>query len=688
MFSSPLFYVVFWLLFVIAFALFARRAAQLYSWARLGEGEIKIDHVGNRLKFMIGYVLPQKCSLKTVSKKDIAAIGHALIFWGFLAFLLSYLIYIFIGDGFGISEAIRSTTFSKYFLLVVDIAGVFVALAIIWAAVRRYILKPARLEPSPEAAIIMVLIFLLMLAHFCMGGFYINVTETSQAAWTPVSLAFANFFTWLGLGVGLQETLFVITWWIHYLIIIGFLVYILYSKHLHIMIAPVNIFFRSLEPKGALVPIDLEATETYGVSRIDQFTWKELLDLYACTECGRCQVNCPAFITGKPLSPKHLTLDIKEQLIEVGPKLIKVKGEPWPLDKLRLIMDKFKPGPRLPKDEGEAEPLVGNLISEEAIWACTTCRACQEVCPSLIEHIEKIVDMRRNLVLEQARIPETAENVLRCIESRGHTCLGTTLTRTEWTTGLDIKPLSEDSQVDLVYWVGCAAALEERNVKVAVAVAKLLQAAGIKFGILGAEETCCGEPARRIGNEYLFQLQAQKNIEILKGYNVKKLVTACPHCFNTIKNEYPQFGGEFEVIHHSELIAQLLKEGKLKSTTALDGKLTYHDSCYLGRYNDIYEQPRQIVKAISKHKPLELERNRKNSFCCGGGGGRFWMDESIGKRISEDRIEEVIRTGAEVVATACPYCIQMFEDAIKAKEAQESLKTLDIAELVMETIEK
>ncbi len=668
MFSSPLFFVVFWGLFAIAFGLFAYRGYQLFSWVRLGASENRFDSPVQRLINMVSRVFPQVCSLRSVSQKDIAGIGHALIFWGFLAFLLNYLIYIFIGDGLGLSELIRNTTFSRYFSLIVDIAGVFVALAIVWAAIRRYILKPDRLEPAPEAAIILVLIFSLMLVHFIIEGFHIGSTKDPLATWTPVGLAFANFFNGIGLGQNVQGVLYQVAWWLHYLIIIGFLVFILYSKHLHIMVSPINIFFSSLRPKGALVPIDLEKTETYGVSRIEQFTWKQLLDLYSCTHCGRCQVNCPAYLTGKPLNPKEVVLELKEYLLEEGPHLLKAKAAATGVPHSRS--------------------LIGGVITEEVLWSCTTCRACQEQCPALIEHIDKIIDMRRSLVLEQAKIPETAETILRCIETRGHACKGTTVTRTNWTTGLNIKLLSEDSQVDWVYWVGCTAALEERNMKVAMAVAKILQTAGIKFGILGPEETCCGEPARRMGNEYLFQLQAQKNIELLENYNVKKLVTSCPHCFNTIKTEYPQFGGEFEVVHHSEFIAELIKEAKIKVATVLGKKITYHDSCYLGRYNDIYESPRQIVKTVSGVKPVEMERNRRTGFCCGGGGGRFWMEERIGKRISEERTGEVIKTGAEVVATACPYCLQMFEDAIKAKEAQESLKVLDIAGLVTEAIKR
>jgi Fe-S oxidoreductase len=422
-----------------------------------------------------------------------------------------------------------------------------------------------------------------------------------------------------------------------------------------------------------LTPIKIEEAETFGVSKIEDFTWKQLLDLDACTDCGRCQDRCPAYLTGKPLSPRKVIQDLKTQLLDRSSALLAAKAAAKTAT---------------PTDGGGIKALIGEVILEDELWACTTCRACQEICPVFIEHIDKIVDMRRSLVLEQAKLPETGEAALRCIETRGHSCRGTTLTRTDWTIGLDIKLLSEDSNVDLIYYVGCAAALEDRSMKVAVAVGKVLKAAGLNFAILGPEETCCGEPARRLGNEYLFQMQAMKNIEIFKKYNVKRIVTTCPHCFNTFKNEYPQFGGEFEVVHHTQFIAELLKQGKIKPASMSGGKLTYHDSCYLGRHNDIYEAPRQVLTSISPSRLLEMKRIRRNGFCCGAGGGRYWMEERIGKRISEERIEQVIETKADVVATACPYCLQMFEDAIKAKAVEESLKALDIAELLAAQLDK
>ena len=404
-----------------------------------------------------------------------------------------------------------------------------------------------------------------------------------------------------------------------------------------------------------------------GIATIDNLTWKQNLDLYACVVCGNCQELCPAYTTGKPLNPKKVIQDLKKQLLKAGPELVKAKAK-----------SELAPA-------NSNVILTGNVVLEDEIWACTTCGACDTVCPVWVQHIDKIVDLRRNLVLEQSKIPETAAGALQSIEKRGHPWRGTTLTRTDWAKGMDIKTLAEDPKVDILYWVGCTEALEERSVKVAQSVAKLMKQAGLNFGILGAEESCCGDPARRLGNEYLYQMQAQQNIEILKGYNVKKIVTACPHCYNTLKNEYNQFGGNYEVIHHTEMIAGLLKDGKIKIGKSAYDNITYHDSCYLGRYNDIYQPPRQILKYLPDVKLVEMENNKKRGFCCGGGGGRLWMEERIGQRISENRIDQVLATKAPVVATACPYCLQMFNDAIKAKQSEESLKVKDIAEIIAES---
>jgi Fe-S oxidoreductase len=336
---------------------------------------------------------------------------------------------------------------------------------------------------------------------------------------------------------------------------------------------------------------------------------------------------------------------------------------------------------------GNGKVMIGDIVTEDEIWACTTCRACQEQCPVFIEPIHKIVEMRRNLVLEQTQFPETAMGALRSMEQRGHPWRGTMASRTDWADGLDVKLLSDDSNVDILYWVGCTAALEERNMKVAKAVAKVLKAAGVNFGILGPEEVCCGEPARRIGNEYLFQMLAQQNVETLNGYGVKKIVTACPHGYNTLKNEYPDFGGHYEVWHHTEFIKDLIRQGKLNVSRVVAKKTTYHDSCYLGRYNDIYDAPREVVQAATGTHPLEMEHLRSKGFCCGAGGGRMFMEEQIGTRMNQMRTEEAMKVGAEVIASACPFCLQMFEDAIKALEQEGTVRALDIAEIIADSLE-
>jgi Fe-S oxidoreductase/nitrate reductase gamma subunit len=602
-------------------------------------------------------------------------ISHLFIFWGCIILLLGA------GIDFVGHYWFHSWVHGAPFLaesLINDIGGLLVFTGTIIFIIRRYAQKPGafqeRLDRSADDLIAVSLILAVVITGFFVEALRIAAvepgTEATWSLWSPFGLVISEAFT--GLSSGTNLVLHQVLWFLHLILAVGAVVYIslFYNKLAHIIVAPANVFFRSREPKGALQPIDLEEAETFGVGKIEDFTWKQLLDLDACTRCGRCQEVCPAYISGQPLSPKKLIQSMKEHLLEESKYPLKVR-----VPKTSLLIPEADP-PR---------SLIGEVIPEDAIWSCCACRACQEACPVYVEHINKIIDMRRSLILEQAKVPELAEPILTSIEARGHVVIGTTHTRTDWEEGLEVKHLSEDSAVDLVFWVGCQASLEDRSMKIAQAFGKVLKAANVNFATLGTEETCCGDPARRMGNEYLFQMQATKNIELLKSYGVNKIVTTCPHCFNTIKNEYPQFGGEFEVIHHSQLITQLIKEGRLKLTSRLNHRITYHDPCYLGRHNDIYDPPREVLAAITKGALVEMERNHWNSFCCGGGGGRFWVEEKQGKRISDVRIEDVIKTNAEIVATACPYC--MLEDSIKSKDAEESLKDLDIAELVAEAIE-
>jgi len=656
-----------WLIFILAglaVCVLIYAVWQRYKLWRIGKPENRQDNYFKRLWDFIKTGISDGAMHLNILRYPMAGAPHFLVFWGCAGLLgvtaldtvSHYIIFINHGMVYKIVE------------LVGDLSGVAVLIGILGLIGRRYIIKPKQLDNKFDDIVALGLVFVVVCTGFLIEGLRLGYTrygvEELQSSnpwihWTPVGWGLANIF---GQGSGVL-TAYRIMWWVHSVLVVSAIVYVslYFTKLTHILVAPANIFLKSSRPKGALVPIDLEASETFGIGKIQDYTWKQLLDLDACTRCGRCQDSCPAAITGKPLSPKKVIQDLKQHLNEVGPSLLAGK-------------------------EVTPKALAGEVITEDELWSCTTCRHCQEICPVGIEHIDKIIGLRRYLVLDQAKVPETAESLLRCIETRGHSCRGTQATRTDWTKGLDIKTLSEDKEVEYLYFVGCTAALEERNMKVAIAVANILKTAGIKFGILGTEEVCCGEPVRRLGNEYLFQMQARRNIEIFNGYGVKKVLTACPHCFNTLKNEYPQFEGKFEVIHHSQLIADLINSGKLKLAGTANQVITYHDSCYLGRHNDIYEAPRQIVGSLPGAKIVELPRHRERGFCCGGGGGRFWMEERIGKRISQERAEEVLASKAGVVATACPYCLQMFEDAIKALEAQEKLKAVDLAELVAQSL--
>jgi Fe-S oxidoreductase len=661
-------YVLFWGVFVIALGLFSYRIRQLLQYMFLGQKEPRYKRWGKWITSTFAYVFSQLCQLKNFRARDRAPLGHALMAWGFFVFVLFYFFFFILAEGFGLT-GLENTNFLFYFAWVMDFMAVLVIIGAGWGLIRRFIVRPARLkgEQSLESLIILLSVFTHPFAYLFNQAAVIAMgappAGLGHSLLPPVSAWLSHLFN--GSIISIQNW-HVAFFWADWLTVLFVLVYIPYSRYLHVIAAIFNGIFEPRLPKGALKPIDLEKVENLGIAKIDNLTWKQNLDLYACVVCGNCQEQCPAFVTGKPLNPKKVIQDLKKQLLKVGPELVKAKA-------------KGEPAPANPN-----VTLAGNIILEDEIWACTTCGACDVVCPVWVKHIDKIVDLRRNLV-EESTLPETAKGALQSIESRGHPWRGTTLKRTDWAQGLGIKTLAEDSKVDILYWVGCTEALEERSVKVAQSFAKLMKQAGLSFGILGAEESCCGDPARRLGHEYLFQTLAQNNIEVLKRYNIKKIVTGCPHCYNTIKNEYPQFDGNFEVIHHTELIAGLLKEGKIKITKGNYSSITYHDSCYLGRYNDIYQPPRQILKYLPDVKLIEMEKNKKRGFCCGGGGGRLWLEERIGQRISENRIDQVIAVKAQLVATACPYCLQMFGDAIKTKQTEETLKVKDIAELVLES---
>jgi Fe-S oxidoreductase len=662
-------YVLFWGVFVLALALFGHRLRQLLQYMFLGQKVSGFKNWFRRLSSTLGYVFSQLCQLKNFRAKDRAPLGHALMAWGFFVFVVFYFFFIILAEGFGLA-GLQDTQFFFYYTWVMDFLALGIIIGAGWGLIRRFIIRPPRLEgeQTVESLIILLSVFTHPFTHLFKEATNIAMGASPAGLGHTLLPPVSNWFSQLFSGTPASiEPWHIAFFWAHWLTVLFVLVYIPYSRYLHMLAAVFNGILQTRQPKGALQPIDLEKDASFGLAKIDDLTWKQNLDLYSCVACGNCQVLCPAFTTGKPLSPKKVILDLKRHLLKAGPGLVKAKqkGEPA---------------------AAEINPLLsGNIIQEDEIWACTTCGACDEVCPVWVDHIDKLVGLRRNLVMEQSLVPETAEGALRSIEDRGHPWRGTTLNRTDWSEGLGLKSLAEEASVDCLFWVGCTEALEERSLKIARACARIMQQAGLKFGILGSEESCCGDPARRLGNEYLFQLQAQKNIEVMQRYHIKKIITACPHCFNTIKNEYPQFGGDFEVIHHTQLIEELIKSGQISLNGSIPAILTYHDSCYLGRHNDIYTAPRRTLHALPGTRLVEMENNRKRGFCCGGGGGHMWIEEKTGQRISENRIEQALATKASTIATACPFCLQMFDDAIKAKEAEELLQVRDIAEIVAES---
>jgi Fe-S oxidoreductase len=652
------------LLIGVTLYLFGRRAYFLIRLLHLGKPENRSDHLGERLKYTLSQVLAERCTLKNVSKGDYAGIGHLLLFYGFSLFLISYLFHIAEGFYRKLSPAVFGVLFNNLFFLFLDIAGLIVIAVIIWAAIRRYIIKPDRLEATLEAGIILMVVFSLMVLNYLVEGFRL-ITETKPFAdWSFVGMAFSHLFTDLGLKEN-SHVFFWTFWWFHLTVVFGFSIYVLYSKHLHILASHFNLFFRPIGPKGLLRPIqDIEKAKNLGVSEITEFSWKHLLDLYACTECGRCTANCPASISGKVLRPREIIHNLKVHLLSSEKDL-----------------------PRPVRNQTVGQPvMVGQVVTEEELWACTTCHACVEVCPVEIEHVERIVNLRRHLVMRESRFPSEVKSLFRNLEMYGDTHGKGRAFRVDWAVGLPIKKAEEDSNADIIYWAGCEGSFHDRNKEVSKVIVSMIQEAGVSVGILGKEEGCCGDPARRVGNEYLFQEMALRNIDILNRYGVKKIVTYCPHCYHTLKNEYPLFGGHFEVMHYTVYIHELLRQGRLKVKRPLIGKVAFHDPCYLGRVNGIYDAPRGILQSIPALESKELALSREKSFCCGAGGGRMWMQESPGQRVNHIRTKEMIEAGVDLVATSCPYCLTMVEDGIKSQETADRISVLDLAEILYRSI--
>ncbi len=642
---------------------------RVFRLIRQGKDVARFDRPWERLKGAMIIVLGQRRVLQRVPQRDWAGIGHALIFWGFLSFSLSYLIFIFVASVWRpFPEALLTETGVGVYSAYLDILASALLVVLVWSLARRWIVKPPRLSfdltRNWDSVVVVALVAALMVSTLLTHAFYVAGSGEGPEASVFVGGAIGNGFTTLGLTRAVSDILQAISWWVHLGIVLGFMVYIPFSKHMHMVAAPMNAFFRSLEPRGVLASMDLENSERFGASRVQDFTWKQLLDGYACAVCGRCTSVCPANLTGKVLSPMHIVENLKDHMIAIGHQ-----------------------GSR---DSEHVEPsnLVGGPISEQAIWDCLSCGACMEECPVVVEHVPTIIDVRRHLVLEEANIPETGMNALLSMEQRGHPWRGSQYTRTDWAEGLDVPTLAENPAAEVLLWVGCTGALEQRSQAVTRSMAKVLRSAKVDFAILGDEETCTGDPARRMGNEYLFQILAQQAIETLDRYGVQTIVTLCPHCFNTMRNEYPQFGGNYRVLHYSQFVDGLIKEGRVKPVKMMDATMAYHDSCYLGRHNGVYDEPRDIAKAIPGLKLVEMEpRCRERGFCCGAGGGHMWIEDSQGTRVNHTRTSHFLQTGADTVGVSCPFCLQMLTEGIQSAGQQGDKQAKDVLEILAESLE-
>lgn len=636
---------------------------RLYRYLRLGKNENRLDHLAVRTRIFLEGVLGQK----KMFKDFIPGIAHATVFWGFLLITIGTLELIISGIFPSFNFSFLGTTVYAALLSIQDIFYFLVIIAILFFFYRRLILKPKRLEvlnlhSALDAYLILTLIGILMVTSFTLTGAKLVIHENPWDTWKPFAALSAHLYHSLGFSPSAVITSAEVSWWVHFLTVLVFFCYLPFSKHLHIVAAAPNVFFSTLRPRGRLKKLNLsDETQTqFGAGKIEDLSWKELLDGYACTECGRCNEFCPTYNTNKPLKPRSLIVNMRHHLQEKGKALL-TKNTEHPSLSQRLIED---------------------IISEDAVWDCTTCGACVEACPVYIEHVDRVIDYRRNLVLVQGKMEPQAQKTFTQWENYSNPWGLPPETRGDWAKELGIQTLAENPTVEYLYYVGCAASFDARSKKVAQAFAKLLLKANVNFGILGAQEKCNGESCRRLGNEYLAQIMIEENKNVLQKHKVKKILTTCPHCFNTLRNEYPDFDAHFEVIHHTQFLMQLLKENKLKIKKEIKKKITYHDPCYLGRYNEVYDVPRNLLKLIPSIEMVEMRRCKSKGFCCGAGGGRMWLEETRGERINVNRVEEALGTDPEWIATACPFCLTMIDDGLNAKNKEKNVQSKDIAEIL------
>lgn len=665
--------IIFIFFFLIAVSLFTWSCRNLIRYMLVAKKkDDRFDNIGKRLKKVITVAFGQTILLRDPK----AGILHLLIFWGFVLFLFAVIEAVI--QGFYSSFTLEFTgPFYSGVTIIQDVFGILVILACLYALYRRFVQHIPRLEVDKAGKVdaVFILVLIILVCVFMFGQNISLVAKNNfvlaENEIRPISNFLAGVF--YDSGSTYSQINYEIFWWAHIVVVLGFLNYLPYSKHLHVLTSIPNTFFANLDDiRNTLKPINLEdeTLEVYGASDIEHLSWKQILDGYSCTECGRCTAACPAATVGKSLSPRKIIVDIRRRTIDKAPLI--VAGE----------------------TSGEAfqKTLVHDYISDLELWQCTTCMACVQECPVMIEHVDSIVDMRRDLVLTESQFPPNLNNVFKSLETNFTPWAFNHSDRANWAEGLEIKTMAEEPDCEVLFWVGCAGSYDDRYKKVSRSFAALMQKAGVNFRILGTEEKCNGDTARRLGNEYLSQMMIHENVETLNGYGIKNIVTACPHCFHSLGNEYKQFGGDYEVKHHSQFINELIEDGRIKlKEDNPEIKATYHDSCYLGRYNDVYDSPRNSLKSIAGIELVEMERSRSKGLCCGAGGGRMFLEDVEGGRINIERTKEALGTGADTIASACPFCMTMLNDGVKHfsqmdefPEKTTEVFVKDIAEIVLE----
>jgi len=669
----------------LAVALTGRRTEQLVRLIGVGQpAPERFEGAWTRLRAEVVEVLGQRKLLK----RPLPGIAHFLTFWGFVVLLTTILETY--GELFSDHFAIPLVGHWAALGLLQDLIAVAVLASVLVFAGIRLRESPARRDRrsrfyrshTAQAWVILGMIAAVVVTLLIYRGARAARGTLPYDDWAFASHAVGRLLD--GLSPGALQTLDEAFLLVHIAVLTGFLVLVMYSKHLHIFTAPLNVAFsRRPDALGPLATIKIDPEEmseedVFGAGKVEDLKWKQLLDLVTCTECGRCQDQCPAWNTGKPLSPKLVITDLRDHMVDKTPFLLGDASAEEPNGHDPAVLSK---------------DLVQDVVGYDVVWSCTTCGACVEQCPVDIEHVDTILDMRRYQVLMESRFPTEAGTMLRNVESSGDPWGLGAGQRLAWTEGLGFEvpvvtgKIPDD--VEYLYWVGCAGALEDRARKSVRSIARLLHQAGVTFAVLGPRESCTGDPARRLGNEYLYQTQAQQNIETLSAAGVRKVIASCPHCFNTLAREYPDLGGRYEVIHHSELLQRLLDEGRLTPSTPLELTVTYHDPCYLGRHNKIYDAPRGVLDAVPGVRSVEMHRCRERGFCCGAGGARMWMEERIGKRVNVERTDEALSTSADVIGTACPYCTVMLDDAVKQRQSEgqaEGVRVLDVAQILEESM--